>query len=142
MGFIKEFKEFAIKGNVIDLAVGVIIGAAFSKIIDSVIKDLVMPLVAAVVGAPDFSNAYLPLKAEIPTNLALAEAQKLGPVFAYGNFITVAINFLLLAIVIFLMVKGINSMKRKHEAAPAAPTPPTATEQLLAEIRDELKKKG
>lgn len=142
MGFIKEFKEFAIKGNVIDLAVGVIIGGAFGKIIDSVIKDLVMPLVAAVVGAPDFSNAYLPLKAGIPTNLALADAQKLGPVFAYGNFITVAINFLLLAIVIFLMVKAINSMKRKQEAAPAAPTPPTATEQLLVEIRDELKKKG
>lgn len=142
MGFIKEFKEFAIKGNVIDLAVGVIIGAAFSKIIDSVIKDLVMPLVAAVVGAPDFSNAYLPLKAGIPTSLSLAEAQKAGPVFAYGSFITVAINFLLLALVIFLMVKGINTLKRKQEAAPAAPTPPTATEQLLAEIRDELKKKG
>jgi large conductance mechanosensitive channel len=142
MGFIKEFKEFAIKGNVIDLAVGVIIGGAFGKIIDSVIKDLVMPVVAAVVGAPDFSNAYLPLKSGIPQGLSLAEAQKLGPVFAYGSFITVAINFILLALVIFLMVKGINSMKRKEEAKPAAPTPPSATEQLLAEIRDELKKKG
>ena len=142
MGFIKEFKEFAIKGNVIDLAVGVIIGGAFGKIIDSGIKDLVMPIVAAIVGAPDFSNAYLPLKSGIPRDLTLAEAQKLGPVFAYGSFITVAINFLLLALVIFFMVKGINSLKRKQEAAPAAPTPPTATEQLLIEIRDELKKKG
>lgn len=142
MGFIKEFKEFAIKGNVIDLAVGVIIGGAFGKIIDSMIKDLVMPIVAAIVGAPDFSNAYLPLKAGIPKGLALAEAQKLGPVFAYGSFITVAINFILLALVIFFMVKGINSLKRKQEAAPAAPAPPSATEQLLAEIRDELKKKS
>lgn len=142
MGFIKEFKEFAIKGNVIDLAVGVIIGGAFGKIIDSVIKDLVMPIVAAVVGAPDFSNAYLPLKSGIPRDLPLAKAQELGPVFAYGNFITVAINFLLLAMVIFLMVKGINSMKRKEEAKPAAPPAPTATEKLLVEIRDELKKKG
>lgn len=142
MGFLKEFKEFAIKGNVIDLAVGVIIGGAFGKIIDSVIKDLVMPVVAAIVGAPDFNNAYLPLKAGIPKDLSLVEAQKLGPVFAYGSFITVAINFLLLALVIFLMVKGINTLKRKQEAAPAAPPPPTTTEQLLAEIRDELKKKS
>lgn len=142
MGFIKEFKEFAIKGNVIDLAVGVIIGGAFGKIIDSVIKDLVMPIVAAIVGAPDFSNAYLPLKSDIPQGLALAEAQKLGPVFAYGSFITVAINFFLLALVIFLMVKAINSLKRKEEAKPAAPAAPSATEQLLIEIRDELKKKG
>lgn len=142
MGFIKEFKEFAIKGNVIDLAVGVIIGGAFGKIIDSVIKDLVMPIVAAIVGAPDFNNAYLPLKSGIPNDLPLAKAQEMGPVFAYGSFITVAINFLLLALVIFLMVKAINSLKRKQEAAPAAPPPPTPTEQLLAEIRDELRKKG
>lgn len=142
MGFVKEFKEFAIKGNVIDLAVGVIIGGAFGKIIDSVIKDLVMPIVASVVGAPDFSNAYLPLKEGIPRGLPLAKAQEMGPVFAYGSFITVAINFFLLALVIFLMVKGINKLKRKHEEAPVAPAPPTPTEQLLAEIRDELKRKG
>ena len=142
MGFIKEFKEFAIKGNVIDLAVGVIIGGAFGKIIDSVIKDLVMPIVASIVGAPDFTNAYLPLKEGIPRNLPLAKAQEMGPVFAYGSFITVAINFFLLALVIFLMVKGINKLKRKHEEAPAAPAAPTPTEQLLTEIRDELKRKG
>jgi len=140
MGFVKEFKEFAIKGNVIDLAVGVIIGGAFGKIIDSVIKDLVMPIVATVIGAPDFSNAYIPLKAGIPSGLPLAKAQEMGPVFAYGNFLTVAINFLLLAIVIFLMVKGINSLKRKQEALPAAPAPPSTTDQLLMQIRDELKK--
>jgi len=142
MGFVKEFKEFAIKGNVIDLAVGVIIGGAFGKIIDSVIKDLVMPIVASVVGAPDFSNAYLPLKEGIPRGLPLAKAQEMGPVFAYGSFITVAINFLLLALVIFLMVKGINKLKRKQEVAPEVPVPPTPTEKLLAEIRDELKRKG
>jgi large conductance mechanosensitive channel len=142
MGFIKEFKEFAIKGNVIDLAVGVIIGGAFGKIIDSVIKDLIMPLVAAVIGAPDFSNAYIPLKDGIPRGLPLAKAQEMGPVFAYGNFLTVAINFLLLALVIFLMVKGINSFKRKQEAAPAAPAGPSTEEKLLMEIRDELRKKN
>jgi large conductance mechanosensitive channel len=141
MGFVKEFKEFAIKGNVIDLAVGVIIGGAFGKIIDSVIKDLVMPIVATLVGAPDFSNAYIPLKSKIPKGLPLAKAQEMGPVFAYGNFITVAINFLLLALVIFLMVKAINSMKKKEAAAPAAPPAPSTSEKLLMEIRDELKKK-
>jgi large conductance mechanosensitive channel len=141
MGFLKEFKEFAIKGNVIDLAVGVIIGAAFGKIVDSVIKDLIMPLVASIIGSPDFSNAYIPLKSGIPYGLALPEAQKLGPVFAYGSFITVAINFMLLAFAIFLMVKGINRLKRKEEAPPV-PAGPSATEQLLIEIRDELKKKN
>lgn len=140
MGFAKEFKEFAIKGNVIDLAVGVIIGGAFGKIVDSAINDLVMPLIAKLIGAPDFSNAYIALKEGIPGGLALAEARKIGPVFAYGNFITVVLNFLILMIAIFLMVKAINSMKRKEEAAPAAPPEPTASEKLLAEIRDALKK--
>ncbi|WP_126972598.1 large conductance mechanosensitive channel protein MscL [Gynurincola endophyticus] len=141
MGFVKEFKEFAVKGNVIDLAVGVIIGGAFGKIVDSVIKDLIMPLIAGIIGSPDFSNLYLPLRSDIPKNLPLAEAQALGPVFAYGNFLTVAINFLLIALAVFLLVKFINKLKRKEEAAPAAPAAPTATETLLAEIRDELKKK-
>ena len=141
MGFVKEFKEFAIKGNVMDLAVGVIIGGAFSKIIDSVINDLVMPIVARIIGSPDFSNAYIPLRDNIPYGLALAEAKKQGPVFAYGNFLTVALNFLLLAFVIFMMVKAINSMKRKHEAAPPPPAGPSSTDKLLIEIRDELKKK-
>lgn len=143
MGFLKEFKEFALKGNVVDLAVGVIIGAAFGKIIDSIVKDLVMPLVSAIIGQPDFSNLYVVLKGDVPAGTALVEAQKIKDtaIFAYGNFITVAINFLLLALVIFIMVKAINSMKRKEEAAaPAAP--PSPTDVLLTEIRDELKKKN
>jgi large conductance mechanosensitive channel len=138
MGFIKEFREFAIKGNVIDLAVGVIIGGAFKTIIDSVIADLVMPLVASVVGSPDFSNLYVPLKGNIPKGLALAEARKLGPVFAYGNFITVVINFLLLALVIFWMVKGINKLRR--ETPPPPPAEMSTTDKLLVEIRDAVRK--
>lgn len=144
MGFLKEFKEFAIKGNVVDLAVGVIIGAAFGKIIDSIVKDLVMPLVSAIIGQPDFSNLYVVLKGDVPPGTALVEAQKIKDtaIFAYGNFITVAINFLLLAMVIFIMVKAINAMKRKEEAKAPVPAAPSATEALLAEIRDELKKKN
>ncbi len=143
MGFVKEFKEFAVKGNVIDLAVGVIIGGAFGKIVDSVIKDLIMPVIASIIGSPDFSNAYLPLRKDIPNNLPLADAQALGPVFAYGNFITVALNFFLIALAVFLLVKFINKLKRKQEEVVEAPAPPapTPTEQLLAEIRDELKRK-
>lgn len=143
MGFLKEFKEFALKGNVVDLAVGVIIGAAFGKIIDSIVKDLVMPLVSAIIGQPDFSNLYVVLKGDVPPGTALIEAQKIKDtaIFAYGNFITVAINFLLLALVIFIMVKAINSMKRKEEAAAPAPAP-SSTDVLLTEIRDELKKKN
>lgn len=144
MGFLKEFKEFAIKGNVMDLAVGVIIGGAFGKIIDSIVKDLVMPLVSAVIGSPDFNNKYLVLKGVVPANTALEEARKIPDttIFAYGSFLTVSINFLLLALVIFMMVKGINRLKRKEEAKPAAPPAPSPTESLLTEIRDELKKKN
>lgn len=143
MGFVKEFKEFAVKGNVMDLAVGVIIGGAFGKIIDSVVKDLVMPIVSAIIGQPDFSQLYVVLKGEVPANTALEEARKIPEtaIFAYGNFITVAINFLLLALVIFLMVKGINSLKRKEEVATSAPPAPTKEEVLLTEIRDLLKNK-
>lgn len=145
MGFVKEFKEFAIKGNAIDLAVGVIIGGAFGKIIDSIVNDLVMPVVSAIIGSPDFSNLYAVLKdptGKISQGMALVDAKAVdgAVVFAYGNFITVAINFLLLALVIFMMVKGINKMKRKEEAA--APPAPSSTDVLLTEIRDELKKKG
>lgn len=144
MGFVKEFKEFAVKGNVMDMAVGVIIGGAFGKIITSVVDDLIMPLVASVIGSPDFSNLYLVLKGTIPEGTPLSEAREIPEVavLAYGNFITVAINFILLAFAVFLMVKGINNLKRKEEAAPAAPPEPTATEKLLAEIRDELKGKA
>jgi large conductance mechanosensitive channel len=144
MGFIKEFKEFAVKGNVVDLAVGVIIGGAFGKIVDSVVNDLVMPIVAAIIGKPDFSNLYFVLKGNVPAGTALADAKKIPDtaILAYGNFITVAINFLLLAMIIFLMIQAINKLRRKHEEATAPPPAgPSATEQLLMEIRDELKKK-
>jgi len=144
MGFVKEFKEFAVKGSVMDLAVGVIIGGAFGKIIDSVVKDLIMPLVSAVIGSVDFSNMYLVLKGTVADGLALEEARKVenAVIFAYGNFITVAINFFLLALAVFLLVKGINSLKRKEAAAaPAAAPAPSKEQVLLAEIRDLLKSK-
>lgn len=147
MGFIKEFKEFAIKGNAFDLAVGVIIGGAFGKIVTSVIDDLVMPIVAAIVGKPDFSSIYFAMgkgSENIPAGSTLAKAKELAPdaaIFAYGNFITVAINFILLAFVVFMLVKTINRMRKTEAETPAEPAAPTTTEQLLSEIRDELKKK-
>lgn len=143
MGFMKEFKEFALKGNVVDLAVGVIIGGAFGKIIDSVVKDLIMPLISALIGSPDFSSLYIVLKGEVPAGASLEDARNAAGavIFAYGNFITVAINFILLAFIIFLMIKAINSLKRKNEEAPA-PAGPSSTDLLLTEIRDELKKKA
>src|SRR6185503_2757920 len=114
MSFMKEFREFAMKGNVVDLAVGVIIGAAFGKIVDSVVKDLIMPVVNFILGGQiDFSNKYLVLSGSVPSGATLAEAQKAGNVFAWGNFVTVSINFMILAFVIFLMVKQINRLKRE-----------------------------
>ena len=145
MGFIKEFKEFAVKGNAFDLAVGVIIGGAFGKIVTSVVDDLIMPIVAAIVGKPDFSNLYIAMgkgSETIPAGTVLAKAKELAPdasIFAYGNFITVLINFILLAFVVFLLIKGINKMKKEEAPAPEAPAGPTQ-EELLAEIRDLLKK--
>jgi len=138
MGMMKEFKEFAVKGNVIDLAVGVIIGAAFAKIVDSVVSDLVLPLVGAVIGKLDFSNLFVVL-GTVPagTAMTLDALKKAGvPVFAYGNFITVAVNFAILAFIIFLMIKQINRLKKETPAAPAA-TPEDVV--LLREIRDSLK---
>lgn len=138
MGFASEFKEFAVKGNVVDLAVGVIIGGAFGKIVDSVVNDLIMPLVGKVFGGLDFANYYIAL-AEQPAGLPLAEAKKLGAVFAYGNFLTVALNFVILAFIIFLMVKQINRIKKEAPAAPAAPAAIPEDIVLLREIRDSLK---
>lgn len=144
MGMAQEFKEFAVKGNVVDLAVGVIIGAAFSKIVDSVVGDLIMPLVGRVFGQLDFSNLFVVLgQAPAGTALTLDALKKAGvPVFAYGNFITVAVNFVILAFIIFLMVKQINRLKKEAAPAPAAPAPAAAPEDvlLLREIRDSLKK--
>ena len=144
MGMIQEFKEFAIKGNVVDLAVGVIIGGAFGKIVDSVVGDLIMPLVGAVIGKLDFSNLYVVL-GNVPagTENTLAAIKKAGvPIFAYGSFITVAVNFAILAFIIFLMVKQINRLKKEAPAEALAPAPAVTPEDivLLREIRDSLKK--
>jgi large conductance mechanosensitive channel len=114
----KEFKEFAVKGNAIDLAVGVIIGAAFGKIVTSIVEDLLMPPLGRVIGNLDFSNLYLPLSDKITPGMSLVDAKKVGPVFAYGNFISIAINFIIVAFCIFLVVKAINKMKK--------PSPTTA----------------
>ena len=138
-----EFKEFAVKGNVIDLAVGVIIGGAFGKIVDSMVNDLIMPIVGAIFGSLDFSNLFVVL-GKNPDNLnKLADLKKAAiPAFAYGNFITVAVNFAILAFVIFLMIRQINRMKREAPAAPAAPPPTPEDVVLLREIRDSLKSRG
>jgi len=139
MSFASEFKEFALKGNVMDLAVGVIIGGAFGKIVDSVVGDLVMPVVGKIFGGLDFNNYFIPLAGQTATTLA--EAKKAGAVFAYGSFITIALNFVILAFIIFLMVKQMNRLKREAPPAPPAPPPPTPEDVLLLrEIRDALKK--
>jgi large conductance mechanosensitive channel len=138
MGFATEFKEFAVKGNVMDLAVGVIIGGAFGKIVDSVVGDLIMPLVSRVTGGLDFSNYFIPLAGQTATTLA--DAKKAGAVFAYGNFLTVALNFVILAIIIFIMVKQINRLKKEAPVAVAPPAPTPEDVMLLREIRDSLKK--
>ena len=142
MSMIKEFREFAVKGNVIDLAVGVIIGAAFGKIVDAVVSDLIMPLVGLIFGKLDFSSLYV-LLGPVPagTDLTLEALKKAGvPVFAYGHFLTVSLNFIILAFVIFLMVKQINRLKRHQEANAAAPAPAAAEDVLLLrEIRDSLR---
>jgi large conductance mechanosensitive channel len=137
MGMMQEFKEFAVKGNVMDLAVGVIIGGAFGKIVDSVVGDLIMPLVSKIFGGLDFSSYYIALAGQA-AGLPLAEAKKAGAVFAYGNFITVALNFIILAFIIFMMVKQMNRLKNEAPAAAPAATPEDVI--LLREIRDSLKK--
>ena len=142
MSFSSEFKEFAMKGNVVDLAVGVIIGAAFGKIVDSIVKDLIMPIIGRIVGGLDFSNYFIKLSdppAGYNGPMTYDALTKAGvPLFAYGNFITVAINFIILAFIIFMMVKQINRLKR--EPPPAAPPPTPEDVLLLREIRDALKK--
>ena len=142
MSFMKEFREFAVKGNVIDLAVGVIIGGAFGKIVDSIVNDLIMPIVGLIFGKLDFSNLFVAL-GTVPegTPHTLEAIRKAGvPVFAYGSFITVAVNFIILAFIIFLMIKQINRLKR--EAPAEAPAPEATPEDvvLLREIRDSLKR--
>ena len=138
MSFASEFREFALKGNVMDLAVGVIIGAAFGKIVDSLVKDVVMPVVGVLTGGGvDFSQKYIVLSGNVPAGATLEAAQKAGTILAWGNFVTILINFVILAFVIFWMVKAMNRAKKKQEAA-AAPTPEDTV--LLREIRDQLKR--
>jgi len=135
---LEEFKKFALKGNVVDLAVGVIIGAAFGAIVNSMVGDVIMPIVGAVTGGLDFSNYYIPLsKAVTATNLA--DAKKQGAVLAYGSFLTLTLNFLIIAFVLFLVIRVMNRLKAKEEANPAAG--PTKDQELLTEIRDLLKSK-
>ncbi|MDP3538646.1 MAG: large conductance mechanosensitive channel protein MscL [Azonexus sp.] len=142
MGMLQEFKEFAVKGNAMDLAVGVIIGGAFGKIVDSVVGDLIMPLVSRVVGKVDFSNMFVVL-GDNPNNLVvLAELKKAGiPVFAYGSFLTIMVNFVILAFIIFMMIKQMNRLRPAQAPAPEPEAPVTAEDVLLLrEIRDSLKK--
>lgn len=136
MSLASEFKEFAVKGSVIDLAVGVIIGGAFGKIVDSLVGDVIMPVVSKVFGGLDFSNYFIPLAGQ--TDAVLAEAKKHGAVLAYGNFITIALNFLILAFIIFMMVKQVNRLKRAEAPPPAPPAPTPEDVLLLREIRDAL----
>ncbi len=136
---LKDFRDFAMKGNVVDLAIGVIIGAAFSKIVNSLVEDIIMPVIGAITGGLDFSNYFLPLSKAVTAN-SLADARKQGAVFAWGDFLTVAVNFLIVAFVLFLLVRAILFLRQKtaQEEAPAVPPPPPREEVLLTEIRDIL----
>jgi len=153
---LEEFREFALRGNVADLAVGVIIGAAFGRIVTALVSDLIMPPIGRLVGNLDFTNLYLPLSdkvrqaqeayaaapATLGKHLPLDAALKDGPVLAWGDFTTITLNFLIVAFCIFLLVKGMNALKRHEESKPAPPPEPTAQEKLLTEIRDLLKNRA
>lgn len=158
MGLVQEFKEFALKGNMIDLAVGIIIGAAFGVLVNSLVNDIIMPPIGKLVGGLDFSNYYVSLSDKVDdanaaqaravaatqpgaaaSRLPLAKARELGPVIGYGNFLTLCINFLIVALAIFLVIKGMNKLRRKEAAAPAPPPGPTPDQKLLTEIRDILR---
>ena len=134
---LEEFKKFAMRGNVVDLAVGVIIGAAFGAIVNSLVNDIIMPIIGAVTGGLDFSNYYLPLSSKVTAGV-LADAKKQGAVLAWGSFLTISLNFIIIAWVLFLCIKAINKMKAPE--APPAPSGPSPEVQLLTEIRDALKK--
>jgi large conductance mechanosensitive channel len=135
---LKEFRDFAMKGNVVDLAIGVIIGAAFGGIVTSLVGDVIMPIVGAITGGLDFSNYFTPLTKAVTAG-NLADAKKQGAVLAWGNFLTLMLNFLIVAFVLFVVIRAMNTLKRKDEAAPV-PSKPTRQEELLTEIRDLLKK--
>ncbi|QQO37329.1 large conductance mechanosensitive channel protein MscL [Bradyrhizobium diazoefficiens] len=136
---LKEFREFAMKGNVVDLAVAVIIGAAFGAIVTSMVNDIIMPIIGAVTGGLDFSNYFVGLSKNV-TQTNLADAKKQGAVLAYGSFFTLVMNFVIVAFVLFLVIRTMNQFKRKEEVKPAEPPKPSAEVELLTEIRDLLKK--
>jgi large conductance mechanosensitive channel len=142
---LKEFRDFAMKGNVVDLAVGVIIGAAFGSIVSSLVADIIMPIIGWITGlithggGLDFSNYFIGLSPKI-TESNLVDAKKQGAVLAYGSFLTLTLNFVIVAFVLFMVIRAMNAVKRKDAAAPAAPPKPTREEELLTEIRDLLKK--
>lgn len=135
---LKEFREFAMKGNVVDLAVGVIIGAAFGAIVNSLVGDVIMPVIGAVTGGLDFSNYFTPLSHAVSAG-NLADAKKQGAVLAWGSFLTITLNFLIVAFVLFIVIRFMNKLKRHDEAKPAEPAGPTRDQELLIEIRDLLK---
>jgi len=135
-----EFKEFALKGNALTLAIGFIIGAAFSKVVDALVNDIIMPIIG-IAGKADFSNYYIPLSSAV-TATNLADARKQGGVFAYGDFISAVINFHIIALALFIVIKGINVMTRKAAKEPPPPAPPTQEVVLLTEIRDGLARRG
>ncbi|SKA33992.1 large conductance mechanosensitive channel [Enhydrobacter aerosaccus] len=136
---LQEFKKFAMRGNVVDLAIGVIIGAAFGKIVDSLVNDVIMPVIGRIFGGLDFTNYFIGLTPASSQASTYDAARKAGATLGYGTFITVTVNFVIIAWVMFLVVRGMNRLFKKEEAAPAPPAPPTRQEELLTEIRDLLK---
>jgi large conductance mechanosensitive channel len=135
----QEFKKFALRGNVVDLAVGIIIGVAFGKIVDSLVGDMIMPIVGAIFGGLDFSNHFIGLTTAAQQAVTYDAAKKAGATLGYGAFLTVTVNFILIAWIMFLVVKGMNQLMRREQASPPPPAPPTKEQELLAEIRDLLK---
>ena len=135
---LEEFKKFALRGNVVDLAVGVIIGAAFGKIVESMVGDIFMPIIGAVTGGLDFSNYYIPLSSAVKTGLAYTDAKKLGAVIGYGSFLTILINFLIVAFVLFMVIRSMNKLKKQEEATPEPEKEAPENVKILGEIRDLL----
>lgn len=135
---LEEFKKFALRGNVVDLAVGVIIGAAFGAIVNSLVQDVIMPIIGAITGGLDFSNYYIPLSSKVQTGMPYAEAKKVGAVIGYGQFLTLAVNFTIIAFVLFMVIRAMNGLKSKEEAKPKPEAEVPADVKLLAEIRDLL----
>jgi large conductance mechanosensitive channel len=136
---LQEFKKFAMRGNVVDLAIGVIIGAAFGKIVEALVNDIIMPVIGRIFGGLDFTNHFIGLTPAASQALTYDAARKAGAALGYGSFLTVTVNFLIIAFVLFLLIRGINRVVKKEEAAAATPPPPTKEQELLAEIRDLLK---